>query len=256
MELGMHGLWAWLGLVFALGLRHGIDADHLACIDALTRVQAEKAPALARRAGFYFALGHGLVVTLVAVLVTVFVQRAAIPGWFEGLGVWTSVTLLTVLGVANIWNARRGGHQLVGLKSRLFAPLLRVQGPGAVLLVGAIFALSFDTLSQTAVWSLAAGSRGVWIAALLGLVFTAGMMLPDSLNGGLVAGLLRGGDERARLGSMIVGLMSMAMATYEALSYLLPHGTGWLADREWLLSLMFLLVLPLLFILKRRPGTA
>ncbi|MEK8088532.1 nickel transporter [Thermithiobacillus plumbiphilus] len=255
MDFGAHGLWAWLGLVFALGLRHGIDPDHLASIDALTRLHADTRPRLARRAGLYFALGHGLVVTLVAVLVSTLMQQARIPGWFEGLGIWSSVILLTVLGSANIWNARRGGQQIIGLKSRLFAPLLRVQGPGAVILVGALFALAFDTLSQTAVWTLAAGSHGQWAAALLGLSFTLGMVLPDGLNGRLLAGLLRRNGSPARAAGFVVGLISLAMAAFEAYGFLLPRQGAWMAGREWLLSLFLLLLLPLLLLGRRSENS-
>lgn len=251
MEFGVHGLWAWMGLVFVLGLRHGIDPDHLASIDAMTRFNAELQPRLARRTGFYFALGHGLVVTMVAILISGLMQQAQIPGWFEGLGIWTSVTLLTLLGLANIWNAGHGGEHMVGLKSALFAPLMRVQRPGSVILVGALFALAFDTLSQTAVWTLAAGSYGAWAAGLLGLGFTLGMMLPDSLNGSLLAGLLRRNGPRARYAGLVVGLMSLGMAGFEAYDFLLPRHGGWLDGREWLLSILILL-LPFVFLSRRQ----
>ena len=252
MEFGAHGLWDWLGLVFALGFRHGIDPDHLASIDALTRFHADSRPRLARRAGLYFALGHGLVVTIVAVLVSTLMQHARIPGWFEGLGIWTSVVLLTLLGLANLWNAGRGGQHLIGLKSRLFAPLLRMQGPGAVILVGALFALAFDTLSQTAVWTLAAGSHGPWAAGVLGLSFTLGMVLPDGLNGRVLAGLLRRNGSPARSVGFVVGLISIAMAGFEAYHYLLPRQGTWMDEREWLLSLFLLLILPILLLGGRR----
>jgi high-affinity nickel-transport protein len=46
----------------ALGLRHGTDPDHLAAIDGLTRLRPNPAN------GVFFALGHGLTVTLLAVV--------------------------------------------------------------------------------------------------------------------------------------------------------------------------------------------
>ena len=45
----------------ALGMRHGTDPDHLAAIDGLSRIRPRATN------GLYFALGHGLVVTLLAV---------------------------------------------------------------------------------------------------------------------------------------------------------------------------------------------
>ena len=47
-------------LAFALGVRHGVDPDHLTAIDGLIRVRPR------RTNGLYFAIGHGLVVTALA----------------------------------------------------------------------------------------------------------------------------------------------------------------------------------------------
>ena len=54
---------ALLALVFVLGLRHGIDADHIATIDALTRLRSGRRAA--RWCGALFALGHGSVVLMI-----------------------------------------------------------------------------------------------------------------------------------------------------------------------------------------------
>ena len=70
-----HGPMAWLTLlaVFALGLRHGLDPDHIASVDALTYQGGS------RWAGALFALGHGGAVTLVAVLVSLLSARGQVP---------------------------------------------------------------------------------------------------------------------------------------------------------------------------------
>jgi nickel/cobalt transporter (NiCoT) family protein len=39
-------------LVFVLGLRHGLDADHLACIDGLTRYNWRMNSPIARWVGY------------------------------------------------------------------------------------------------------------------------------------------------------------------------------------------------------------
>src|SRR5262249_29440815 len=53
---------------FALGLRHAVDADHIAAIDNVTRklMQEKKRPVAV---GFFFSLGHSTVVFIVAVLI-------------------------------------------------------------------------------------------------------------------------------------------------------------------------------------------
>ena len=57
-----------LGLTFMLGLRHGMDPDHLAEVDNITRFNASHCPERARWCGLFFSLGHGAMVTLVATL--------------------------------------------------------------------------------------------------------------------------------------------------------------------------------------------
>ena len=47
---------ALCGLVFLLGLRHGFDADHLATIDALTRLNQRRGLGVARWCGVLFSL--------------------------------------------------------------------------------------------------------------------------------------------------------------------------------------------------------
>src|SRR5690242_3429488 len=55
-------------LAYALGLRHAVDADHIAAIDNVTRklMQEKKRPAAV---GFFFSLGHSTVVFVIAVLI-------------------------------------------------------------------------------------------------------------------------------------------------------------------------------------------
>src|SRR6201985_3837098 len=56
-------------LAYSLGLRHAIDADHIAAIDNVTRklMQQGQRPAAV---GFFFSFGHSLVVILMAAAVT------------------------------------------------------------------------------------------------------------------------------------------------------------------------------------------
>ena len=55
-------------LAYSLGLRHAIDADHIAAIDNVTRklMQEGKRPV---SVGFFFALGHSTVVVLASLAV-------------------------------------------------------------------------------------------------------------------------------------------------------------------------------------------
>ena len=76
----------WLALVlivFILGLKHGMDPDHIATIDGMTRFNAQRSPRVSRWSGFLFSLGHGLVVTLVAGLVAMSANHWSPPAWLR-----------------------------------------------------------------------------------------------------------------------------------------------------------------------------
>ena len=162
----------WLSLLiltFVLGMKHGFDADHLATIDGLTRFNARQRPVLARYCGAWFSLGHGAIVTLIALAVATLAGQWAVPEWFGVLGAVISIFFLLALGGLNLAAVLRAGPdevvQPVGLKGRLLGGLRRASHPLPVALVGALFALSFDTLSQAAFFALTATRFGGWQTA-------------------------------------------------------------------------------------------
>ena len=69
------------GLVpmFVFGLRHGLDPDHIACIDGLTRRALNHEHDHAHWIGTLFALGHGLLVTGIAVGMSQLTRGIAVP---------------------------------------------------------------------------------------------------------------------------------------------------------------------------------
>src|SRR5690242_14796693 len=87
--------WSALCVVaLVLGMRHGLDADHLATIDALTRANAPRNPWLARAAGWLFSLGHGSVVLVVALIAMLSAGRWQAPEWLELSGAVISIAFL------------------------------------------------------------------------------------------------------------------------------------------------------------------
>jgi high-affinity nickel-transport protein len=112
----------------------------------------------------------------------------------------------SLLGIANLAAVLRtpGGEvvQAAGLRSRVFDRFTRVDHPMLVAAVGAAFAISFDTISQAVLFSITGSNLAGWtFATILGLVFTAGMMATDALNGLWVSQLVRSADRRAAAAS-------------------------------------------------------
>ncbi|MFO1318085.1 MAG: nickel transporter [Burkholderiales bacterium] len=210
------------GLMFALGLRHGLDPDHIAAIDGLTLRAMEQRPRSAPWVGTLFSLGHGLVVTLIALAVSLMSREWVVPAALERYGGWVPIGLLLLVGGLNLWSLlATADYQPVGWRSWLLPSRFRQSShPVLIVLVGMFFALVFDTATQAAAWGYVAGARGgAWLALSLGLVFTLGMVITDTLDSRLVATMIRRAqrDEARRfrrvLGWAIVAL-SFGMAAY------------------------------------------
>lgn len=170
---------ALCGLAFVLGLKHGFDADHLATIDGLTRYNARANPWLAKIAGTLFSLGHGVVVLVVAFVAGTLSAEWQTPGWLEVTGATVSVVFLFGLAFVNVHAVLTAAPNSVvtptGLKARLLGKVLTVRRPWAIAAVGMVFALSFDTVSQAALFAMAAGrfgglSHALFVAGLLSLI--------------------------------------------------------------------------------------
>jgi high-affinity nickel-transport protein len=230
-------------VALVLGMRHGVDADHLAAIDAMTRCNAQGRPALARRTGVWFSVGHGAVVMAVALAVGATAAAWNVPAWLGPFGAWTSIAVLVLLGVLNLaaWQRAAPGAPvaLAGWRSRLFVGALRACTRRAVMGVGMLFALSFDTLAQAALMAATGVARhGLPTVALLASAFAAGMVLTDGVNGWWVARLLQrpgaGSARASRVMCIAVGAISLGTAAIGAAAQLSGPVAGWAqAHGEW-----------------------
>jgi len=228
-------------VILLLGMKHGFDADHLAAIDGLTRYNARTRPRLARVAGALFSIGHGLVVASVAVGVAVLAQAWRVPQWLEAFGAWVSISLLTLLALMNIVAVLRTPEQevarLEGWRSGMFSRLLRAGSPVMVMGVGTLFALSFDTVSQAALFAVTATQFGGWRPALfLALLFVLGMLMIDGVNGLWIARLIRRSDRTARVASRVMALavsgVGLLTAGLTLASRTLPGIDAWAQGKE------------------------
>ena len=224
------GAWLWafvafhnnptmLGValvIYGLGLRHAVDADHIAAIDNVTRklMQEHRRPV---GVGFFFAMGHSTVVVIAAAAVAV---AATLLGSFDSFKsvsglIGTAVSALFLLAIAamnivifvSIYRSyrrvRSGGAYVEedldillnnrGFLARIFRPLFRmVSRSWHMFPFGFLFGLGFDTATEVAMFGVSAAqaAKGIPIAAIMvfPVLFAAGMALVDTTDGVMMLG--------------------------------------------------------------------
>jgi nickel/cobalt transporter (NiCoT) family protein len=203
-------------LAYSLGLRHAVDADHIAAIDNVTRklIQDGKRPIAV---GFFFALGHSAIVLIAACLIAFTVGALAHFKDFSRIGgviaTAASATFLFAIAAMNlvilrsVWQrfetVRKGGKYseydldiLLGGRgplSRLFRPLFAlIRHSWQMAPLGFLFGLGFDTATEVTLLGLAGAqaAHGVSIATILVFpaLFAVGMALIDTTDGVLMLG--------------------------------------------------------------------
>ena len=254
----------WLSmliLTFVLGIKHGFDADHLATIDGLTRYNARTNPRMARFCGTLFSLGHGVVVLTIALGVSTLAAQWTVPEWVDVLGSLISIAFLGGLGCLNFVAVLRAKPnemaRPVGFKGRLLGNLRYVSNPFLVMLVGTLFAISFDTMSQAVFFALAATQFGGWQQALLlASIFMLGMMVTDGINGLWIARLLARADQVARLASRVMGLVvsgiSLLVGGFGLMKLLSPTVDAWSSGKEVLFGTSLIVLIAGSFLLAIR----
>lgn len=230
-----------LALTLVLGMKHGFDADHLATIDGLTRFNIHARPRLARYCGTLFSLGHGAVVLLIALGVSALTGHWQVPECFDTLGALISIVFLAALGGLNLAAVLRAAPneivRPIGLKGRVLGRLRHVSHPLLIALVGALFALSFDTMSQATFFALTATQFGGWQQALmLALLFMLGMLLTDGINGLWIARLIARADQTAVIASRVIGLvvasLSLLVSAFGVMKLTVPGIDVWSTGKE------------------------
>ena len=223
------GAWVWAALVFSekplllgtallaysFGLRHAVDADHIAAIDNVTRklMQDGQRPVTV---GFYFSLGHSTIVVVASLIVyataSMLLQHQLETVREIGSIVGTSISALFLLAIAfinlvilrGVWKTFQEARRNEGWENpetllgsgflgRLFRPLFRMLAhPWQMYPVGLLFGLGFDTATEVAVLgiSAAAAAKGLSMQAMavFPVLFTVGMTLVDTTDGILMAG--------------------------------------------------------------------
>lgn len=237
----------WLMLI--LGLRHGLDPDHIAIIDGMALRVMKHKPRLAPWIGTLFALGHGLTVTIIAVIVSLASIKFDIPPISQVVFDYLPTALLLIIGTLNLISlTQHKNYQPIGWKHHFLPKYLTSSThPLSIILVGIIFAAVFDTTTQAAAWGYIATTKGgVWLALATGVVFSLGMILTDTLDGRLMCQLIKQADEsrmqtyRRAVGFLVVTL-SFVIAFYTIATQIYPKIE--LKEQSWTwLGMMFISV--------------
>jgi high-affinity nickel-transport protein len=204
-------------LAYSFGLRHAVDADHIAAIDNVTRklMQEGKRPVAV---GFYFSLGHSTIVILASAAValaaitlakqfTQFQTIGGIIGTAVSAAFLLLIALLNLIVLRNVYktfqqvkntgkyeddqlNVLLAGR---GLLARIFRPLFgMIRKSWHMYPLGFLFGLGFDTATEVGLLGIAsaAAAKGlpIWSIMVFPALFTAGMSLIDTTDGILMLG--------------------------------------------------------------------
>jgi high-affinity nickel-transport protein len=218
--IAFHGHPLLLGtglLAYGFGLRHAVDADHIAAIDNVTRklMQSGQRPV---SVGLMFSLGHSTIVILatIGIAATAMALQSRMDGMKEVGGVigtlvstffLFAIALLNLIVLRSVLRAfrrvRRGEPYVDedldmllanrGFLARIFRPLFRlVTRSWHMYPLGFLFGLGFDTATEVGLLGIsaagAAQGMSIWSILVFPALFTAGMTLIDTTDGILMLG--------------------------------------------------------------------
>ncbi len=204
---------AGLGIVtYVFGLRHGVDADHIAAIDNTTRklMQEGKRPFTV---GMWFSLGHSTVVVALIIGLVIATRSvaanipalqsagAAIGTLVSGSFLWIIglINVVIVFGIYKVFKTLKQGKlnqaeldnllENRGFMNRFFRTLYRIiTEPWHIYPIGVLFGLGFDTASEVALIAISVGigvstNIPLYYILILPLMFTCGMVTIDTADG-------------------------------------------------------------------------
>ena len=212
-------LWPLLGLAFALGLGHGADPDHLTAIDGMTRASVDRHPRMSRWVGTWFAFGHALSVLCIATVIALAAEHLQFfnDSLLQASGVVSALILFTIgtLNLTRLFAVPVGGVvPRSGVIGHLLPrQLLNITHPMSAVPIGALFGLGFETASQMSAWALA-GTIGYGLlgAIFIGVAFSLGMVVTDSLNGLVVRRMYLTATIMATQGNRMMTLTLVGLA--------------------------------------------
>ena len=225
-----------LGVGVGLGLRHGIDWDHIAAITDVTSAQPSRSRSLIM--GTLYAAGHASVVIALGLLAIWAATK--LPEWVDGymemlvgitlvtLGIWVFYSLIRNpqhFRLRSRWmllfSAVRSLTRWVRTKvsGEVYTPVIatsRYYGAGASTGIGMIHGIGAETGSQALILAAAAGATSALAGSFLLFAFALGLIISNSfITLASTMGLLSSQSHKylyIGLG-VIVGSFSLAIGT-------------------------------------------
>ena len=237
---------ALIGTGLGLGLRHGVDWDHIAAITDVTGTQPERAKAL--RLGTLYALGHASVV--VALGLAALCAGSTLPESMDAamevivgvtlisLGLWLVYSLLrdgVDYRLRSRWmlvfaGVKRAGRWLDGkLTGRVHAhphtaETRSAYGEGTAYGIGAIHGVGAETGSQVLLFAAAAGATSNLSGTLLLVAFVVGLLVSNSaITLGSVLGFSGSRTHRIAYGGL--GVVTAVFSLTVGALFLLARGS-------------------------------
>jgi high-affinity nickel-transport protein len=204
-------------LAYTFGLRHAVDADHIAAIDNVTRklMQEGKRPVAV---GFFFSLGHSTIVVLLSVAIAI--TATALQSKFDNftsvgavVGTLVSAFFLFAIAVANVlvlmsiyrtFQIVKNGGKFAeedldlmlsrrGFMGRILRRFFRlIERSWHMYPLGVLFGLGFDTATEVGLLGISATQAAqvlsIWSILVVPALFTAGMAFMDTTDGVLMLG--------------------------------------------------------------------
>lgn len=174
-------------LFVLMGIRHGLDSDHIAALSDLVVINKNRSSQIIR--GILYASGHSLVVLVMGLLAALLGVKlsATHASWMESA---VGVTLITLGGVILISTLKNDEYSyqskvqilINGLEKltrwRLFSGKSNTHSKtSGIFLVGVIHGIGAETPTQLALISSSAGLGDTTLVLIQIVLFTAGVLL-------------------------------------------------------------------------------
>ena len=203
-------VWLAVAATFFLGMRHGIDYDHIAAITDITSVQASRGRGMLL--GLLYALGHGFVVATLGILAVALgvrlpegadrLMERVVGLTLIALGGYVFYALvrhrgegfrmrsrITVLAHGAVWVYERCRAWWTGQPGQVREVFRDGYGGRSAFVVGMIHGIGAETPTQLMLFLVATGLGGAGMGVVGVLSFVVGLLATNTAMCGMAVGL-------------------------------------------------------------------